>query len=163
MVVTTGRGVRTATGTGTLAALVLVLAFGNPSYHDWAARSTDANSALGFFLRELGWPGWTFSSAVPLRDLIAADLKAILLIAFTAMFLMVLPGSQLSSARGTLSGLFAGWGSYIFAGALAGFLAAFLQAHASLLGAYHWAADGAVYGLFAGWIVGLATLGARRT
>jgi hypothetical protein len=50
----------------------------------------------------------------------------------------------------------------MFAGALAGLLAAFIQTGASVLGAFTWAAGGAVYGLFVGWIVGLATFGARR-
>jgi hypothetical protein len=50
----------------------------------------------------------------------------------------------------------------MFAGALAGFLAAFIQVNASVLGAFTWAAGGVVYGLFTGWIVGLAVLGARR-
>ena len=58
-------------------------------------------------------------------------------------------------------GFFAGWGGYIFAAAVAGLLAAFIQTGASLLGAFTWAAGGAVYGLFVGWIVGLATLAAK--
>jgi hypothetical protein len=40
-------------------------------------------------------------------------------------------------------------------------LAAFTQVDASLLGAFGWASLGAIYGLFVGWIVGLAALGAR--
>jgi hypothetical protein len=50
----------------------------------------------------------------------------------------------------------------MFAGAVAGLIAAFVQVNASLLGAFQWAAAGAVYGLFVGWIIGLATFGARR-
>jgi hypothetical protein len=37
-----------------------------------------------------------------------------------------------------------------------------LQAGASLYGAFLWAAGGASYGLFVGWIIGLAVFGARR-
>jgi hypothetical protein len=55
-----------------------------------------------------------------------------------------------------------GWAAYIFAAAAAGLLAAFLIATASLLGAFSWASGGAVYGLFVGWLVGLATLAFRR-
>lgn len=162
MVITAGRGVRTATGAGVIAAIILVLAFGNPAYHDWVIHHTNEHSALGFFLRQLAWPYWHFDADVPVRDLIAADLKAILLIVFTGLMLAMLTKSQLSRARGTLSQLFAGWGAYIFAAALAGFVAAFLQVHASLYGAFLWAAAGAVYGLFVGWIIGIATLGGRR-
>ena len=45
---------------------------------------------------------------------------------------------------------------------LAGLLTAFLTVHASLLNAFSSAATGAVYGVFAGWIVGLTTLAFRR-
>jgi len=88
MAVITGGRVRTATGTAVIAALILVLAFGNPAYVDW--------------------------------------------------------------------------GGHMFAGAVAGLIAAFIQVNADLLGAFTWASAGAVYALFVGWIIGLATFGARR-
>ena len=156
MAVTTGGRVRTATGTAVLAALILVLAFGNPAYVDWAKNHT-GNDGFGFFLRQLAWPEWSFSSDQSVRSLLANDIKAILLIVFTGMFV-----SFLAEARASLSRFLAGWASYIFAGALAGLLAAFIQTGASVVGAFTWAAAGAVYGLFAGWVVGLATFGARR-
>src|SRR6266542_543121 len=142
---------RTVTGAGTIVALILVLAFGNSAYRDWVNKSTSANDAGGFFLRQLTWPAWSFSSNEPLRNLLAADLKALLLI--------VSPGWGL---RGTLGAIVTGWAAFIFAAALAGLLAAFLTVHASVLGAFSWAGGGAVYGLFVGWIVGLATLAFRR-
>jgi hypothetical protein len=96
------------------------------------------------------------------RTILADDLKAILLIVFAGVFVTLLAGSQLSRARASLSQFLAGWAAYLFAGALAGLIAAFVQVNASLLGAFQWAAAGVVYGLFVGWIVGLATFGARR-
>src|SRR6266511_1329869 len=137
---------RTVTGAGTIVALILVLAFGNSAYRDWVNKSTSANDAGGFFLRQL----------------LAADLKALLLIVFTALFLSLLAVSPGWGLRGTLGAIVTGWAAFIFAAALAGLLAAFLTVHASVLGAFSWAGGGAVYGLFVGWIVGLATLAFRR-
>jgi hypothetical protein len=161
MAVTTAGRVRTAPGVAVLTALILVLLFGNPAYVDWQA-SHAGNDAWGFVLKTLAWPNWSFSSTQSLQTVLANDIKAILLIVFTGVFVAALAGSQAASARGSLSQFFAGWGGYIFAGAFAGLLAAFIQVNASLLGAFGWAALGAVYGLFVGWIVGLATLGSRR-
>jgi hypothetical protein len=161
MAIATGGRVRTATGTAVIAALILVIAFGNSAYVDWAGHHT-SNDAWGFFLRELAWPNWSFSSDQSVRTILADDLKAILLVVLTGLFVTLLAGSQLSRARGSLSQFLAGWGAYMFAGAVAGLIAAFVQVNASLLGAFQWAAAGAVYGLFVGWIIGLATFGARR-
>jgi hypothetical protein len=153
---------KTATGAGTLAALILVLVFGSPWYVDWAQDNTNPATAGGWFLRLLAWPTWRFDSSASVQDIIAADLKAILVVALTALFLYLLPGSQLARARGTLSQLFAGWGSYVFAGAFAALLTAVIQSNPSLLGAFQAAGAGAGYGLFVGWIIGLATLGGSR-
>lgn len=161
MVLTASR-YSTATGTGTLTAAILVLAFGNPAYVDWVQGNTNENTAGGWFLRLLTWPAWRFDSDQPVRDLIAADIKAILLIVLTALFLAALTNSQLSRARGTLSQLLAGWAAFIFAAAVAGLLAAFIQTNPSLLAAFQAAGSGGTYGLFVGWIVGLAVLGGRR-
>lgn len=152
----------TTTGAGVFAALILVLAFGSPPYADWARDHTDASEAGGWFLRLLAWPAWRFDSDDPVRNVIAADIKAILVILLTAVFLALLPGYQLARARGTGSQLLAGWAAYIFAGAFAGLLAAFILTDPTLLAAFQAASQGATYGLFAGWIVGLATLGAHR-
>jgi hypothetical protein len=153
---------RTATGAGTLAALILVLIFGSPAYVEWVQSNTDEGNAGGWWLRLLSWPSWRFSSTDSVRDILADDIRAILLVALTALFLYLLPGSQLAQARGTISQLLAGWASYIFAGALAGLLTAFIQTDPSLLAAYQAAGAGAIYGLFVGWIVGIAALGGRR-
>ena len=153
---------RTATGAGTLAALVLVLVFGSPAYVEWVQNNTNEGTAGGWWLRLLAWPSWRFSSTDSVQDIIADDIRAILLVLLTALFLYLLPGSQLARARGTVSQLLAGWASYIFAGALAGLLTAFIQTDPSLLAAYQAAGGGAIYGLFVGWIVGIAALGGRR-
>ncbi|MFI5932477.1 hypothetical protein [Actinoplanes sp. NPDC051494] len=153
---------RSATGTGTLAALILVLVFGSPWYADWATDNTNPNTAGGWWLRLLAWPHWRFDSDDSLRNILITDLKAILVVVMTALFLYLLPGSQLARARGTLSQFFAGWGAYIFAGGFAALLTTLFLANPSLLGAFRSASEGAGYGLFVGWIIGLATLGARR-
>jgi hypothetical protein len=153
---------KTAVGAGTLTAFLLVLIFGSPWYRDWAADNTNANTAGGWFLRLLGWPAWAISSDDTVQEVLIDDLRAILVIVFTALFLYMLPGSQLARARGTLSQLFAGWGAYVFAAALAALITTLFKTNPSLLQAFQSAGNGAAYGFFVGWIVGLATLGARR-
>ena len=161
MVVTAARR-RTATSIGALIALVLVLIFGSPTYVHWVNANTNPNTAGGLFMRTLAWPAWSFDSRLPVRDLLAQDLKAILLVAFTAVFLTMLAGAELSRARGTFAAFFSGWAAVIFAGALAGLLSAFVSAQAGLFTALLWAVQGAGYGLLVGWIIGLAQMGARR-
>jgi len=153
---------KTATGAGTLAAFLLVLIFGSPWYVDWVTDSTDPDTAGGWFLRLLAWPAWSFNSDESLQDIFAADLKAILVVVLAAVFLFMLPGSQLARARGTLSQFFAGWSAYIFAGAFAALLTTLFRSNPSLLGAFQAAGSGAAYGLFTGWIVGIAALGGWR-
>ncbi|HET8640288.1 MAG TPA: hypothetical protein VFM37_00015 [Pseudonocardiaceae bacterium] len=153
---------RTATGAGTLAALILVLAFGNPAYVEWAEKNADPNDAGGWFLRLLAWPAWRFDAGDSVQDLIADDIKAILVVVLTALFLYMLPGSQLARARGTLSQFFAGWAAFIFAGGFAGLIAAFIQSNPTILAAFQAAGGGAIYGFFVGWVVGIAALGGRR-
>ncbi|GIF25279.1 hypothetical protein BJ973_007531 [Actinoplanes tereljensis] len=157
-----GNRYKSAPGAGTLAALILVLVFGSPWYSDWVVDNTNANTAGGWWLRLLAWPHWTFNSNDSLREIIVGDLKAILLVILTALFLYLLPGSQLARARGTISQFFAGWASYIFAGGFAALLTTLFLANPSLLGAFNAAGNGAAYGLFVGWIIGLATLGGYR-
>ncbi|OLB82115.1 MAG: hypothetical protein AUI14_01135 [Actinobacteria bacterium 13_2_20CM_2_71_6] len=103
---------------------------------DWAAKNVSANDAWGYFLKTLAWPNWSFSSSESVRQLLADDIRAILLIVFAGVFVALLAGSQLARARASVSQFFAGWGGYIFAGTFAGFLVAFIGAHATLLGAF---------------------------
>ena len=64
-------------------------------------------------------------------------------------------------ARGTISQFFAGRAPSVFAGGFAALLTTLIQADPSLPGAFNSAGSGATYGLFAGWIIGLATPGGR--
>ena len=157
-----GNRYKSAPGAGTLAALILVLVFGSPWYSDWANENTDPDTAGGWFLRLLAWPHWWINSNDSLREIIVNDLKAILVVVMTALFLYLLPGSQLARARGTISQFFAGWSAYVFAGAFAALLTTLFLRNPSLLGAFQSAGSGATYGLFVGWIIGLATLGGYR-
>lgn len=148
---------RTASGAGTLVAFLLVLIFGSPWYVDWVNSGN-----RGLFLETLAWPAWNFDTDQSVRDLLAADLKAILLVLFTAVFVTLLVGAQLASARGTISAILTGWAAYIFAAALAALITAFLLTDASFGFAVVNAAGGAGYGLIVGWIVGLASMAGRR-
>jgi hypothetical protein len=150
MATITGRA-RTATGAGTLAALLLVLAFGNQAYADWAAKQ-NSNDTGGLFLKTLAWPQWRFSPDASVRDFFAADLRAILLVVFTALLLRVMVPSGFTS-----NGFFSSWGAYMLAGAFAALIARFLGEHPTLLAAIHDSFAGAAYGLLTGWIVGIAT------
>jgi len=153
---------KSAVGAGTLAAFILVLVFGSPWYADWVRDNTNARTAGGWFLRLLAWPAWSFSAEASVQDVFASALRAIFLLVFTALFLYMLPGSQLARARGTLSQFFAGWGSYIFAGGFAALLTTLVRANPTLLGAFEAAGNGVTYGFFVGWIIGLAALGGWR-
>jgi hypothetical protein len=144
-------------------ALILVLAFGNSAFRQWANDHTSANDAGGFLLRTLAWPEWSFSTTESIQNLLARDLKAVLVVVFTAVFLTLFAVAPGWGIRGIVSAIVIGWAAFLFAAALAGLLAAFFAADASLLGAFAWAADGAVYGLFVGWMIGLATLAFRRS
>jgi hypothetical protein len=153
---------KSAPSAGTIAALILVLVFGSPWYSDWVTDNTNPETAGGWWLRLLAWPHWSFDSDDSLRSIVVGDLKAILVIVLTLVFLYLLPGSQLARARGTISQFFAGWAAYVFAGGFAALLTTLFLANPSLLSAFRTAGEGATYGLFVGWIIGLATLGARR-
>ena len=157
-----GNRFKSAPGAGTLAALILVLVFGSTWYVNWVFDNTNPNTAGGWWLRLLSWPRWTFSSSDSLREIIVADLRAILVIVLTAVFLYLLPGSQLARARGTISQFFAGWAAYVFAASLAALLATLFLKNPTMLGAFQAAGSGSTYGLFVGWLVGLATLGGYR-
>ena len=157
-----GNRYKSAPGAGTLAAFILVLVFGSPWYSDWVNKNASTTSAGGWWLHLLAWPHWEFNSNDSLRTLLVGDLRAILLVVLTLIFLILLPGSQLARARGTISQFFAGWGAYIFAGGFAALLTTLFLKNPSLLGAFQSAGSGASYGLFVGWIIGLATLGGYR-
>ena len=152
-----GRGYRTAASVGAFVAFILVLIFGSPWYRDWVNEGN-----RGIFLETLAWPAWWIDDDVPLRDLLAASLKAILLVVFTYGFIALMAGSQLSRARGGVSSFLVGWGAFIFAAALAALITAFIQSDPGPGGAVIAATGGSSYGLIVGWIVGLASMAGRR-
>ncbi len=67
-----------------------------------------------------------------------------------------------SLRRGTISQFFAGWAGSVFAAGFAALIATLFLRNPSLVNALTQGGAGAAYGLFVGWIVGLATLGGRR-
>jgi hypothetical protein len=152
----------TAFGIGTLAALTLVLVCGGPIFTDWVGGNTSNGNAGGLFLRTLAWPQWSLDSGVDTWDLLARDLKAILVVVFAAVFLTLLAGAETARMRGAVAALVTGWTAYVLAGALAGFVAALFSADAGLYTALLWAQAGAGYGILTGWVIGLAQLSARR-
>jgi hypothetical protein len=148
---------RTATGAGVIATLVLILVFGNEAYTEWAGRHTNGNTVWGFFLRVLGWPSWVLTYSDSFRDLVARDLRAILLLVFVALVLAMAGAAALSGGARFIIG----WASLIFASALAALVTTFINANATWLGALSAASVGSSYGLFVGWIVGIAVATAK--
>jgi hypothetical protein len=145
---------RTATSSGTLAIIVLVLAFGNQAYTEWAARHAQGENAWDLFLRTLAWPSWGFSGS----NVLSRDLRALLLILLVAAVIA-------AAAPGVAAGagaFFIGWFAVIFGAGIAALLTAFLVKDASLYGALLSAIGAAGYGLVVGWIVGIATSAGRR-
>lgn len=152
---------RTVTGAGVVATVALVLIFGNQAFTEWVQNHTAADSVWGWFLRILAWPSWAVGprdgSTAAMRDLLAQDLRALLLIIFVALVL----GFAARSVVGGAGGFVLGWAALIFGSALAAFLTEFITANPSLLRAFSAAAAGSAYGLFVGWIVGSLTAGAK--
>lgn len=156
-----GTSARTSTGAGIITTTVLVLLFGNQAFAEWVDRHAHDNT-WGFFLRTLAWPRWAFGpangSTAAVRTLIANDLRAILLIVFVAAVL----GMSASSISRGAGAFFVGWFALILASAVAAMLTAFITANSSLLGALLTARAASSYGLFVGWIVGIAVAAAKK-
>jgi hypothetical protein len=153
---------RTVAGAGVIATAALVLLFGNQAVTEWVAAHTKAETVWGWFLRALSWPAWAFgprdNSAHAMRDLLAQDLRALFLVGFVAVILALVA----KSIAGGAGGFVLGWAGLIFASALAAFVTAFIISDPSFLGALGAAAAGSAYGLFVGWIVGIATGTAKK-
>jgi len=143
-----------------VATVILVLAFGNQAMTEWVQNHTNPNGVWGWFLRILCWPSWGLSphdsSNGAARDLLYRDVRALLLILFTALVLGVTAKAAAGAAAFVL-----GWTSLIFGAALSAFLTLFITASPSLLAAFSSAIGGAAYGLFVGWIVGIAVVSAK--
>lgn len=149
---------RTSTGAGVIAILLLVLAFGNQAYAEWADKHAQGETAWNLLLRTLSWPRWYITSGGnATRDVIAFDIRALLLIVFVAAVL------GMASANVVGGGAFmVGWFSVIIGAGVAALLTAFLTTDASLYNALLAAASASAYGLFVGWIVGILAAATRR-
>jgi hypothetical protein len=159
-----GRNVPAA---GAIATAVLVLLFGNPPFVEWIRNPSNVNpnGLIGFLLNQLTWPEWQFApkddSSGATRDMLANDLRALLIIVFVFGILAMV-------AKGIGSGgvgFIVGWVSLILGAALAAFLTYFLKVDASLSGpnsALVALQSGGSYGLFVGWLVGIATATAKK-
>jgi hypothetical protein len=152
---------RTSTGAGVIAILLLVLAFGNQAYVEWAEKHAQGANSWDLLLRTLAWPKWFVTSGGnPSRDVIAFDIRALLLIVLVAAIL----GMAGADANTGVGAFVLGWFSVIIAAAIAALLTAFLTTDASLYNGLQSAAAASIYGLFVGWIVGfMAALTRRRT
>jgi hypothetical protein len=151
---------RTATGAGVIAILLLVLAFGNQAYAEWADKHAQGTTAWDLLLRTLSWPRWYITSGgTATQDVIAFDIRALLLVVLVAALLGML-GANVIGGGGAFM---LGWFSVIIGAAVAGLLTAFLTTDASLYNALLSAGAASVYGLFTGWIVGLLTAATRRS
>jgi hypothetical protein len=152
---------RTSTSAGVIAVLLLVLAFGNQAYVEWADKYAQGANAWDLLLRTLAWPKWFVTSGGNAsRDVVAFDLRALLLVVFVAVIL-AMAGADANMPAGAFV---LGWFAVIIAAAIAALLTAFITTQASLYLALQSAASASIYGLFVGWIVGiLAALTRRRT
>jgi hypothetical protein len=151
---------RTAVGAGIVALLILVLAFGNQAYSEWASKHATGKTAWDLFLSTLAWPKWFVTSGGnPSRDVIAFDLRALLLVVLAAAILGLAGGSVVGGGGAFVLG----WFAVILGAAVAAIITAFITTNASLYNALFSAAQASVYGLFVGWIVGFAAAATSRS
>jgi len=150
---------RTSTGAGVIAILLLVLLFGNQAYSEWAADHAQGGNAWHLFLRTLAWPKWFITSGGETsRNVIGFDIRALLVVVLVAAII----GMLAANVVGAFGAFAIGWFAVIFGAAIAALLTAFIMTDASLFGALNSAADASRYGLFVGWIVGIAAAMSRR-
>jgi hypothetical protein len=151
---------RTSTGAGVIAILVLVLAFGNQAYAEWADKHAQGETAWDLLLRTLSFPRWFVTTGGnATQDVIAFDIRALLLVVMVAALL----GMASGNVAGGGGAFVLGWFSVIIGAALSALLTAFLTTNASLYNALLAAGAASMYGLFVGWIVGLLSTATRRS
>jgi hypothetical protein len=144
--------VRSSVGAGAIAILILVLAFGNQAYAEWADKHATGANAWDLLLRTLSWPRWFVTSgSQPSRAVLAYDLRALLLV----LFVVAIVGLARTSVAGGFGGLVLGWFAVIFGGAIAALITSFLTTDSSFYNALGSALQAAGYGLIVGWLVGL--------
>jgi len=150
---------KTSTGAGVIAILLLVLVFGNQIYADWVSSHAKPGNAWDLFLTQLAWPRWFIThGGLENRDVIAADVRALLLIVMVAVII----GMGADNVSGGFGAFVLGWFSVIIGAAVAGLLTAFITTTASAYTALQAAAGAATYGLFVGWLVGFAAAATVR-
>jgi hypothetical protein len=151
---------RTSTGAGVIAILILVLAFGNQAYVEWAQRHATGKNAWDLLLGYLAWPKWFVTSGgTASRDVIAFDIRALLLVVLVAVILGM-AGAAVSGGGGAFV---LGWFAVIIGAAISALLTSFLTTDTSLYNALLAASGASIYGLFVGWIVGIAAAVTRRS
>ncbi len=148
---------------GAIVTAVLVLLFGNPPFVQWIRdpANVDPDSPIGFLLYRLTWPSWLFTPGGAdgnMTNFIAYELRAILVIALVFGILAMLAKGIGSSGVGFV----VGWVAVILAGAIAAFITYFIANIGGYGNSLAALADGGTYGLFIGWIVGIATAIAKR-
>src|SRR2546429_6588944 len=128
---------RTATGAGVITTLILVLLFGNQAFTEWVGKHANPDTVWGWFLRKLAWPAWAVGlhdeSTSQVRDLLAQDLRALLLVAFVAAVL----GISSQSLSGGGGAFIPGWVAVVLRSALAAVFIAVIPVHALRLGGLH--------------------------
>lgn len=139
---------------------VLVLLFGNPPFVAWIPNNVPNDGVVGFLLNQLTWPQWKFTPGADIGEFIAFELRAVLIIALVFGILSTLAKGVGSGGVGFL----VGWVSVILGAALAAFITYFISTVPSgnAPTALDAMAAGGTYGLFVGWIVGIATGIAKR-
>jgi len=126
---------------------------------EWAASHAQGANAWDLFLRTLAWPKWFITSGgTASRDVVAFDIRALLLIVLVAVILGMAGGN----VSGGMGAFILGWFSLIIGAAIAALLTAFLTTDASFYNALNAAAAASIYGLFIGWVVGIAAAATRR-
>ena len=151
---------RTSTGAGVIAILILVLAFGNQAYTEWAARHATDKNALDLLLGYLAWPKWYVTSGGNAsRDVIAFDIRALLLVLLVAVII----GMAGASVSGSGGAFVLGWFAVILGAAISALLTQFLTTSSSLYDALLAASSASIYGLYVGWIVGIAAAATRKS
>jgi hypothetical protein len=143
---------------GAIVTAVLVLLFGNPPFAEWIPKNVDSGSILGFVLSKLTWPNWWFTPNGNMTAFIAHELRAVLIIALVFAILSLLNKGIGSGAVGFV----VGWVSVILGAGLAAFITFFVSNITGAGSALEAFAEGGTFGLFIGWIVGIATAIAKR-
>lgn len=142
---------------GLIAIAVLVIVFGMPPFYEWIPRNFGADDPVGFLLNQLTWPKYRFTPDGDWLGYIALLIRAALVIFVTYFILATSKGGVKSKGVAFI----VGWVAVILGAAAAAFISSFIgdngvtfsQLANRGLAAFQ---AGGSYGLFVGWIVGIA-------